>query len=661
MKKLPKINTTAFLPNWAKRIALPVLAFTSLATLAAHADTVIVSAYTGSSITANPPYSESFVWNASSLKSSAPGMNGSRFGSRFVTAPSPAVTVTPTLGVSGGVYLVELTHGSAGSISADVVMSISSPDNSCDIDRASTTAFQRTQGVNAWVTSCYITNHVGVTAPALTFTYLSGAIGPDQSANRVYFDGARFTLATDPCLSGPSQLLSINGPLAAGQTTVTVPGVDLTCTNVSVYADGVKIGSATPAASTNVVVTTSALVKGKNITATQMRNGVESCLPIGGFPVGGGSNPRIRVSFSLRQDSGFAGPIGTNGGTASPNIFFLGATGPAAGFGTAPLGGKVLKPTNDWQTVTFTNGVSSSYFWNGTGVTPVGDPFASLESIAVCLDDLPDSGPYNIYIDNIMNGTTVIQDFESATNSQNTVMFVQPSFSSTTSGYLLGPAPGSISPNVTQVTTNNADTGNNCLRVNWQFRDHGASDWLRLTASGSLTPNPEVDLTQPISVRILVLPVGTTTNSLSISLIPNAIRTNNTGSSTTFSVTARGAGPFTYQWQSNGVDIVGATLSSYTKNNLTIDDSGTYTVVVNNGHASSSTSAQLTVVEGVNPPGAITISYDGVHVTLSWAGTFTLQSATSVAGPYNDVSGPVTTAPYTTTATGGPVFYRLRN
>ena len=45
-------------------------------------------------------------------------------------------------------------------------------------------------------------------------------------------------------------------------------------------------------------------------------------------------------------------------------------------------------------------------------------------------------------------------------------------------------------------------------------------------------------------------------------------------------------------------------------------------------------------------------------VILNWSGSFFLQSATNVTGPYTDVSG--ATAPYTNSTSGAQKFFRLR-
>ena len=44
-------------------------------------------------------------------------------------------------------------------------------------------------------------------------------------------------------------------------------------------------------------------------------------------------------------------------------------------------------------------------------------------------------------------------------------------------------------------------------------------------------------------------------------------------------------------------------------------------------------------------------------VILNWSGSFFLQSATNVTGPYTDVTN---TAPYTNSTSGAQMFFRLR-
>ncbi len=73
-------------------------------------------------------------------------------------------------------------------------------------------------------------------------------------------------------------------------------------------------------------------------------------------------------------------------------------------------------------------------------------------------------------------------------------------------------------------------------------------------------------------------------------------QTVNVGSSVTFSVTATGTEPLSYQWYKGASPISGATGSSYTISSVTTNDNGSYFVIVTNSVASAASSeATLTV------------------------------------------------------------------
>jgi hypothetical protein len=462
---------------------------------------------------------------ASSLKSSAPGCTagiGSRYGFNTYTS----ATLSPTVAVPGGLYELDVTHGSASSISADLMVDVTVTGGvfTNTVTHATsgdiwTTAFQKTAGVNAWITVGANENillNPGVTSFSLYFSTTNTDL--NSTTNRFYSDAYRLTYYGDPCLQGLAELYAIDGPLYAGQTNVTVPGVSASATNINVYTNGVLAGSLSHGIVAGVnVVPTSALVKGSFVTATQTgTNGVESCNNSQGTMVGGGSNPQIRVSLSLETDPALTGPVGAAGTTTSGNYFFLDATGSAGigGFGTAPAGGQVIYPSTNWQTITFNPG-DSGYYWAGafSGSETIQGSFAQLDAIAFCIDDLTDTGPFSIYIDDIMNGTNVIQNFESVPAGTIGAQFTIPGTSLTTSPDLLAQAPGTINPNVSVVSRVASPTGTNSCLVSWQFNSTAAVNWLRLSALSSVggtTPAPQFDLSQPISFNVLLEPVGQT-------------------------------------------------------------------------------------------------------------------------------------------------------
>ena len=98
--------------------------------------------------------------------------------------------------------------------------------------------------------------------------------------------------------------------------------------------------------------------------------------------------------------------------------------------------------------------------------------------------------------------------------------------------------------------------------------------------------------------------------------IQPANQTVSVGQTATFSVGAAGTPPLPYQWQKNGVDIPGATSSSYTTPATTSADTGTGTifrvVVSNTAGSVTSNSATLTVSTGqvASTVDVITYHYD---------------------------------------------------
>jgi subtilisin family serine protease len=69
-----------------------------------------------------------------------------------------------------------------------------------------------------------------------------------------------------------------------------------------------------------------------------------------------------------------------------------------------------------------------------------------------------------------------------------------------------------------------------------------------------------------------------------------------------FSVTAGGTPGFTYQWRKDGVDIVGATSSTYTDSSALLAEAGTYSVVIGNSYSTATAEAKLVVYQAPSSP-----------------------------------------------------------
>lgn len=421
-----------------------------------------------------------------------------------LTDTNQYVAIYPQLGVPGGVYQIDHNFSStAGNVSTNVIMSVFCTNGTLSVSE--TPVFQRSYGnpANKWSFIGYVTNDPGSSRPFIRFHYKSGLVNATLQ-NRLLVDCWRFTLV-EPCLSVPP--VDVTGPLAANLTEVVVTGVTNTATAITVYQNtgsGMQpIGQKTSGIVAGVnLVTVSNLVKGAQVAATQTVNGQEGCVPPTGTIVGGGANPNIRVAINVRENTALTGPVGAAG--SGSIVHMLGASYLLSG--GAPGDGIVLTPSTNWQTVTFQHGIDPLYTWAGSDPNPFywDGEFGALDGIAIACEG--DTGPYEIYIDDLANGTNgVFQDWEGVAPGTAARGFSQPSFSGTTSGNLLS------APNESVVVNNTAYSGTNCCRIRFQFNSEANTKWVRIVTSGA-TPvaNPQVQIAEPISFKILLLPPGAT-------------------------------------------------------------------------------------------------------------------------------------------------------
>ena len=138
------------------------------------------------------------------------------------------------------------------------------------------------------------------------------------------------------------------------------------------------------------------------------------------------------------------------------------------------------------------------------------------------------------------------------------------------------------------------------------------------------------------------------------------------GQTATFTVTATGTAPLSYQWNKNGTAISGATSSTYTTPATTSSDNGApFTVVVSNSAGSvTSTAATLTVNAAAAAP-AITTQPVNQIVTAGQTATFTVTATGTAPLSYQwrkngsniaGAIGPSYTTPATITADNNTTF-----
>src|SRR5213595_99322 len=163
-------------------------------------------------------------------------------------------------------------------------------------------------------------------------------------------------------------------------------------------------------------------------------------------------------------------------------------------------------------------------------------------------------------------------------------------------------------------------------------------------AAGSVTSNAAA-----LTVSsVLVAPTITT---------QPASQTVSTGLTATFTVTAAGTAPLSYQWQKNGTAIGGATAASYTTPATTVADNGNqFTVVVSNAAGSVTSNAAALTVNSVPVAPTITTQPASQMVSAGQTATFTVTAAGTAPLSYQwqrngTAIGGATAASYTTPAT----------
>ncbi|MBC7893689.1 MAG: PQQ-dependent sugar dehydrogenase [Sphingobacteriaceae bacterium] len=93
------------------------------------------------------------------------------------------------------------------------------------------------------------------------------------------------------------------------------------------------------------------------------------------------------------------------------------------------------------------------------------------------------------------------------------------------------------------------------------------------------------------------------------------------GQAATFSVTATGTAPLSYQWYKNNAMLSGATNTSYTIASAVTGDAGTYKVVVSNSAGSTTSNNATLTVTAANQPPTATINSPSVGTTYAGGNT----------------------------------------
>ena len=142
------------------------------------------------------------------------------------------------------------------------------------------------------------------------------------------------------------------------------------------------------------------------------------------------------------------------------------------------------------------------------------------------------------------------------------------------------------------------------------------------------------------------------------------------GGTATFSVTASGTAPLSYQWKFNNTPIAGATSNSFTKANAQTTDAGNYSVTVTNALGSVTSQSAMLIVNIPPAPQLLPLTAaGGGGLTISWSAvngrTYRVQFASSLnPANWSNLTPDVTATGPTASRTENPGstpqrFYRI--
>ena len=303
------------------------------------------------------------------------------------------------------------------------------------------------------------------------------------------------------------------------------------------------------------------------------------------------------------------------------------------------------KPVTAGQTATFTVEATGTsplrYQWKKNG-TDIAD--ATSSTYTTPATSLADSGTeYSVVVSNDVG--TATSSVGSLTVTSVPIISTQPAAQTVTAG--------------ATATFSVTAAGTAPLRYQWK---KGGTDISGATTSSYTTPATSLADSGTAYSVVVSNELGTATSeavSLTVTMAPviteqPVAKTVDPNATATFSVTATGTAPFSYQWQKNGTDISGATSSTYTTPAASsANNNESFTVVVTNSHGSATSNAAIL---SVNVPAAITThpaaqtAYTSLTATFSVTATGTAPLSYQWKKNGTDISG-ATASTYTTPAT----------
>jgi hypothetical protein len=173
--------------------------------------------------------------------------------------------------------------------------------------------------------------------------------------------------------------------------------------------------------------------------------------------------------------------------------------------------------------------------------------------------------------------------------------------------------------------------------LSYQWRKNATSISGATSATYTTAPTATSDSGSQFSVAVGNSTGSVTSNAATLTVTTAAVapsivtqpasQTVNAGQTATFSVSASGTAPLSYQWTKNGAAITGATAATYTTLATTTSDNGAKFAVAVSNNVGSLTSSAATLTVAAPPAQTVTVSQDASNqVAIQWSSVPTVGS-----------------------------------
>jgi hypothetical protein len=354
------------------------------------------------------------------------------------------------------------------------------------------------------------------------------------------------------------------------------------------------------------------------------------------------------------------GCVGATGASSTTNNSSSGATGTLVPSATSLTFGTVAAGTTLPQTLTVTNSGTATVAISHATVT--GSDFSVVGGMTSVAIPPGQSHAFQVEFKPATSGSASgsISIASDATNS--TLSISLSGTGGSAFSILAQPQSQSVTPGHSATFFTVVAAGSGTVTYQWKKNGTplvGASQASYYTPAVTTADNGTqftvlvTDGTSSLTSNPAMLSVTSAAIAPAISSQP-ASKTVSAGQAATFSVTATGTAPFTYQWKKNGAAISGATVSSYTTpSTVAADTNAQFTVVVSNSVSSVTSSAAVLTV---TVPPVISTQPASRAVALGQTAAFSVAATGNSALTYQwkkngtAISG-ATASSYTTPAT----------